>query len=133
MLPFLYTWKQNFQTQISYSTLKVSLISNKTNSFRHIIYPLELDLKFLTNRCWDGSGDVGVQCTSGIVFCVNSADSFIYSFVYSNYIHKPLWCAWHKRDTSNYNRKSSPDFTDLVESMRGWGESRHSTSNFNEI
>lgn len=104
MIPFfILTWELNFQALISYSSLKAFLLLNKINSFRNIIYPLELDLKFPTNSCWGQSGGVGFQCK--IIIPVNLAGSFIHSFVYSSDMDKLLWYVWHKGYINKYDKK----------------------------
>lgn len=117
IIPFyLYTREQNFQAFTSYGSLKVTLLSNKINSFRNIIYPLELDLKFATNNFWSRVVGVGIQCE--MIISVNLANSFIPYFIYPNYIHKLLWYVWHKGCITEYDRKNRPNFLDLMGTTR---------------
>lgn len=127
---FIYTWEPNFQALISYGSLKVILLSNKINSFRNIIYPLELDLKFPTNSCWGQGGRVGFQCK---IIPVNLAGSFIPSFI-------PITCIsscdmFGTKDTlaSMTHTKNSPHFVDLIGPTSRWGENRNSANDFSQV
>lgn len=101
-------------------------MANKINSYRNIVYTLELDWTFPTNNSWGGSA--GIQCS--IMISVNTASLFLPSFIPIIYISP--YDVLGTKNNSEYDRKNSLDFVDLVKSMREWGESRN-LSNLNKI